>query len=99
MMYTKLDAILSLQPTAQVAYDNGNIIWINPTTPSLTESQILQEMIKLQEQWEDNEYQRLRAREYPTIQDQLDMQYHDSVNGSTTWLDAVNAVKQKYPKV
>ena len=99
MMYTKLDAILSLDPTAQVAYDNGDIIWINPTTPSLTESEILQEMIRLQKQWEDTEYQRLRAREYPSIQAQLDMQYHDTVNGTTTWLDAVNAVKQKYPKV
>jgi hypothetical protein len=98
-MYTKLDAILSLDPTAQVAYDNGDIIWINPTTPSLTESEILQEMIRLQKQWEDTEYQRLRAREYPSIQAQLDMQYHDTVNGTTTWLDAVNAVKQKYPKV
>jgi hypothetical protein len=98
-MYTKLDAILSLDPTAQLVYDNGNIIWINPTTPTVSESEILEELIRLQKQWEDNEYQRLRSKEYPSIQAQLDMQYHDAVNGTTTWLDAVNAVKQKYPKV
>ena len=98
-MYTKLDAILSLDPTAQLVYDNGNVIWVNPTTPTVSESEILEELIRLQKQWEDNEYQRLRSKEYPSIQAQLDMQYHDAVNGTTTWLDAVNAVKQKYPKV
>jgi len=35
---------------------------------------------------------------YPTMQEQLDMQYHDAVNGTTTWKDAVLAIKAKYPK-
>jgi hypothetical protein len=39
-----------------------------------------------------------RASEYPTIQEQLDMQYWDSVNGTTTWQDAIEAIKNKYPK-
>ena len=43
-------------------------------------------------------YQELRSRAYPSIGDQLDMQYHDSVNGTTTWADAIAAVKTKYPK-
>jgi hypothetical protein len=28
----------------------------------------------------------------------MDMQYWDSVNGTTTWQDAIDAVKAKYPK-
>ena len=43
-------------------------------------------------------YSRSRATEYPSIGDQLDMQYHDSVDGTTTWADAIAAVKTKYPK-
>jgi hypothetical protein len=35
---------------------------------------------------------------YASIGDQLDMQYKDAVNGTTTWKDHVTAVKAKYPK-
>jgi len=43
-------------------------------------------------------YSRNRAIAYPSIADQLDMQYHDSVDGTTTWADAIAAVKTKYAK-
>tara|TARA_B100000427_G_C15474966_1_gene580330 strand:- start:490 stop:810 length:321 start_codon:yes stop_codon:yes gene_type:complete len=50
-------------------------------------------------------YQRQRTGEagttdtiYAPIGDQLDMQYKDAVNGTTTWKDHVAAVKAKYPK-
>lgn len=39
-----------------------------------------------------------RATAYPSIQEQLDMQYWDSVNGTTTWKDAVAKVKADNPK-
>ena len=35
---------------------------------------------------------------YASIGDQLDMQYKDAVNGTTTWKDHVAAVKAIYPK-
>lgn len=37
-------------------------------------------------------------RVYPSIQEQLDMQYWDSVNGTTTWKDAITKVKTDNPK-
>lgn len=43
-------------------------------------------------------YQRDRASEYPSLADQLDMLYHDKINNTNTWLDAIQAVKNKYPK-
>ena len=43
-------------------------------------------------------YADYRRDAYPSIGDQLDMQYHDSVNGTTTWTDAIAAVKAKYAK-
>ncbi len=39
-----------------------------------------------------------RAYDYPSIQDQLDMQYKDLLNGTTTWKDAVAKVKLDNPK-
>jgi len=35
---------------------------------------------------------------YASTGDQLDMQYKDAINGTTTWKDHVAAVKAKYPK-
>jgi len=49
--------------------------------------------------WVDpNQYKLDRASAYPSIQEQLDMQYWDSVNGTTTWADAIAKVKADYPK-
>ena len=39
-----------------------------------------------------------RQTEYPSIQDQLDMQYWDNVNSTTTWKDAIAKVKSDNPK-
>ena len=47
--------------------------------------------------WVDPEQYKIN-RVYPSIQEQLDMQYWDSVNGTTTWKDAIAAVKTENPK-
>ena len=39
-----------------------------------------------------------RQSAYPSWQDQLDMQYHDLVDGTTTWEDAIAKVKEDNPK-
>jgi hypothetical protein len=43
-------------------------------------------------------YAQYRVEAYPSIGDQLDMQYHDGVDSTTTWADAIAAVKSRYPK-
>ena len=43
-------------------------------------------------------YQKDRANAYPPLQDQLDMQYWDKKNGTTTWVDAIAKVKSDNPK-
>jgi len=40
-------------------------------------------------------YQRDRAAEYPSIEDQLDTIYHSGVAG---WKTTIKAIKDKYPK-
>ena len=42
-------------------------------------------------------YTELRSAAYPSMVDQLDMQYWDGVNGTSTWTDAIQAVKNQYP--
>jgi len=43
-------------------------------------------------------YFQKRLEEYPSTGDQLDMQYWDSVNDTTTWKDHVASVKAQFPK-
>jgi hypothetical protein len=43
-------------------------------------------------------YQELRVAEYPSLQDQQDMQYWDAINQTTVWQDTISAIKTKYPK-
>ena len=44
-------------------------------------------------------YARNRATAYASTGDQLDMQYWDSVNDTTTWKDHIASVKDQFPKV
>ena len=43
-------------------------------------------------------YAELRIAEYPSREEQFDMQFHDQVNGTTTWRDTIQAIKDRYPK-
>ena len=47
---------------------------------------------------ESANYAQYRRDAYPSIGDQLDMQYKDAANSTTTWRNAIAAVKTKYPK-
>jgi len=53
---------------------------------------------ELQAAYDAKAYARSRAKAYPSIQEQLDMQYWDGVNGTTTWADAIAAIKEGFPK-
>lgn len=43
-------------------------------------------------------YSEKRREAYGSWESQFDMQYHDSVNGSRTWLDHIESVKEAHPK-
>jgi len=93
------EAIQKINPNACCVVKNNdidNIEWIN--TQPIDKELILAEVAKLKAEYNSNQYQRNRAKDYPSIQDQLDMQYWDKINGTNKWQQAINAVKQKYPK-
>ena len=50
--------------------------------------------------WEAQQFGYIQARQeaYPSIGDQLDMQYWDAVNDTTTWKDHIAKVKSDNPK-
>ena len=79
------------------ADDINTIEWLNGTTP-ISKADIEAKMVEVQAEYDANQYQRDRVTAYPSIQDQLDMQYWDNVNGTTNWEDAIAKVKADNPK-
>ena len=91
-------AILKINSNAKVTVrgnDVNQIEWLNGTTP-ISKADIEAKMVEVQADYDAKQYQRDRV--YPSIQDQLDMQYWDKVNGTTTWEDAIAKVKADNPK-
>jgi len=80
--------------------DDGIVggLYTSNTVSPFTQAEITAEVTRLQAEYDANQYQRDRATAYPSLQDQADMQFHDLANGTTTWLDAIQAVKDTYPK-
>ena len=80
---------------------------INDVGPNLVNGELIElsdaEKQNIVDQWNTPEvdnrtYAEKRRDAYASIGDQLDMQYHDSVNGSRTWLDHIESVKDAHPK-
>jgi len=92
------EVIKTIDVNASFEIINNNIdtiIWYSTPIPK---ADIEAKMLEVQAEYDANQYQRDRATAYPTIQDQLDMQYWDNVNGTTNWEDAIAKVKADNPK-
>ena len=72
---------------------NGTAIFSD--TQAYSWSEISAEQSSLQTAYDNNEYQRDRAEEYPSIKDQLDDIYHNGVDG---WKATIKTTKDKFPK-
>ena len=95
-----IKSILAINSNAKVSVideDINQITWHNGTQP-IPANEILAKQQELIAEYNAKQYQRDRAKAYPSIQEQLDMQYWDKVNGTDNWEQAINSVKAKYPK-
>ena len=97
-MATKTDALLSLAPDAEWVLTGDTIRWDSPDITQPSDAAIDAEIARLDAEYASQQYARDRAAAYPPIGEQLDMQYWDSLNGTTTWADAIAAVKAAHPK-
>ena len=71
--------------------------WLDNENPP-TDEALSAEIDRLEAEYNANQYQRDRAIAYPSLQEQLDMQYHDAVNGTNKWQEAIAKVKTDNPK-
>ena len=67
----------------------------NPVT--LDESLITAEVTRLQAEYDSLAYARSRKQEYSAL-NQFEMQFDDQQNNTTTWVDAINDIKARFPK-
>jgi len=95
--------VVNGEPSNQAEYE-ANVKYISGADENgtavfgdqlFTWSQVSAKKAELQTAYDNNEYQRKRADEYPSIADQLDDIYHNGVDG---WKTTIKATKDKYPK-
>tara|TARA_R100000697_G_C5405678_1_gene186505 strand:+ start:552 stop:845 length:294 start_codon:yes stop_codon:yes gene_type:complete len=96
MAISKFEAILSLTPNAEFQCEDDVITeWLSDDITQPTDAEITTEQTRLQTEYDNNQYQRDRANDYPSIPDQLDEIYH---NGIDSWKAVIKTTKDKYPK-
>ena len=100
------EALQSLRPAANWALNGGTyegLQWLEPPVweggqKKPTKEEVEAEVARLQKEWEDTEYQRLRAKEYPDVKEYLDGLVKGDTEQMQAYIDACLAVKAKYPK-
>ena len=98
-MIHKAEAIQALCPTAEWSMDGDNIDWLSEDIDQPSEEDIVRKQAEMQYEYEIKEYQQQRKIVYPSREKQFDMMYWDKINDTTTWQDAINEVKELFPKV
>ncbi len=92
------DAIRKAYPNAVTVDDGAGAFDSSGNKITLEQSKIDTARTTLNTEAAAVKYKKDREAAYPSIGDQLDMQYWDKKNGTTTWVDAVAKVKSDNPK-
>lgn len=91
-------ALANLRPNASWVIEGftyDGIQWLDEVQTKPTLEEVNAEIARLQADYDAKQYQRDRAKEYPSIVDQLDTLYH---GGYDAWKAEIEAIKNKYPK-
>ena len=92
---------LTVEATAEIEAAKPLYKSVNGSRSEFSEADYAQAIADLADsKWNDQQFGYIEARQiaYGSIADQLDMQYWDAVNGTTTWKDHIAQVKLDNPK-
>ena len=92
---------LTTEATAEIEAAKPLYKQVNNERLEFTDADYAQAKIDLgNDKWYDQQFGYIQARQeaYGSVQEQLDMQYWDSVNSTTTWADHIAQVKSDNPK-
>ena len=89
----KWNPIIETEDGEFLLYIDG--VKVDPTIEEL--ELINSKALELKEAAKKVQYKELRASEYRQL-NQFELMFNDQQNSTTTWVDAINAIKAKYPK-
>jgi len=97
-MIDTITAIHSLVLNAEFTTTNGEIdTWHSTDITQPTDAEIQAEVTRLQAEYDSLAYARSRKEEYDKLP-QFEMQFDDNRDGTTTWVDSINEIKERFPK-
>ena len=96
-MTDKVAALQALTPAAQWVLRGDELEWLDEVQTQPTDSAIAAKIVELQAAYDALAYARSRKVEYDKL-NQDEMRFDDLVNGTTTWQDAISAIKVAIPK-
>jgi hypothetical protein len=91
------EAIYNTHPSVISIDDSTGAFDVNGNSVVIDQSLVDAEVIRLQAEYDSQEYARNRKAEYDQL-NQFEMQFDDNRDGTTTWVDAINEIKARYPK-
>ena len=71
------------------------VIHSDDTKP--TEQECIDGVTALQTEYDSQAYARSRKQEYDKL-NQWEMQFDDNRDGTSTWVDSINEIKERFPK-
>ena len=96
-MITTGQALHSLKPGAEWALRDDELEWLDAEQTQPTQAEIDAEVIRLQAEYDSQEYARNRKAEYDQL-NQYEMMFNDKRDSTTTWVDKINEIKGRHPK-
>jgi len=100
MNFGIIEAIISLRPGEEWVLNGdeySGLQWLSDSECP-TEEELLEEISRLQSEYDAKEYQRLRAAEYPDFREYLDGIVKQDQNQIDKYISDCLEVKNKYPK-
>ena len=95
--YNDMEWSLSGSPTTEEEFEENFTVLKSNGNPRPKWSAIQTHLTTMQADYDSKQYQRDRKAEYDKL-NQFEMQFDDQRDGTTTWVDSINGIKEKHPK-
>ena len=102
MIYTLEDYLVKLHSGQWFGFGVGehtyaNLVIHDGSIAKPSEASCTEGLAAMQAEYDGLDYSRKRKAEYDAL-NQYEMQFDDQRDGTTTWVDAINAIKAAHPK-
>ena len=95
--YPEMEWVLMDTPTNKVEFEEYFIVHTLGSHKKPTWEELETQLVDMQAEYDSKEYARKRKAEYDQL-NQFEMMFDDKRDGTTTWVDKINEIKQRHPK-